>query len=161
MNLIEDPINDEDLVNEFKPNLFSPVNKITIVILTKTGRVVYFNKKSHKTDFNVDLAGIEYRIRKEGFYKRDRWLYREVLNRVGRIREYWIIFNEGEPNSLFPSNPRITPYELYMINNSTVMSKALAEWLRSNPFSGKGAFIAIVLALIAGYILIQYGGISL
>lgn len=141
--------------------LRTPINNIKIVLLSKSGRVIFLDKKTNTTDFNLDIGGTDYRVRKEGLYKKDQWLYREIIDRVIRSRQYWIIFNEGEPDHLVPSNPVVSPYELYMINTSTSISKALNEYVSGSFLGGKGGFILVVLALIAGYYLVSTGAISL
>ena len=138
----------------------SPMNRIKIVLLSKSGRVIFIDKKTNTTDFNVDIGGREYRVRKEGLYKKDAWLYREVLDRLFKFREYWILFNEGDPDHLIPSNPQVSPYELYMINTSTSIKRALSEYVSGGMFDGKGAFLMIVIGLILAYLILSGGDLS-
>lgn len=148
-----------DLLSRVRPD---PRYRVRICLLSKTGRLLYFIEDDRESmDFNKMINGVNYQIRKEGAYQYSPWLYKQAYWRLKNKKEYWILFNEGEPEPVSPSNPKVSPYELYLINNSTAMQKGISDYLRSSPLSGKGGFIAIVAVLIIVYIVMQYTGVKI
>lgn len=146
-------------LGRFRPK---PRFTVRICLLSTTGRLLYFIRKNRASmDFNETINGVNYRIRKEGAYEKSPWLYKAVYWRIRNHKEYWIPFNEGEPDPIIPSNPAVTPYELYIINNSTAMNKGISDYLSKTPFGTRGIFIALILGLVLLYIVSNYLGVKL
>ena len=142
-------------------HLFPPSYTVRICLLSITGRLLYFIEKPDKLDFNKAINGVNYQIRKEGLYKREPWFYKKLYWRILNHSEHWIVFNEGEPEPLNPNTPKVTPQELYIINNSTAMSKGIRDYVSAPALGGKGPFILLIIALILVYFVAQYMGVRI
>lgn len=134
---------------------------VKICLLTEAGRLLYFTEKIDRLDFNKKIGATSYKIRKEGLYEFTPWLYKQVYYRAMRIREYWILFNENEPDPVLPNNPEVSPYELYIINNSTAMQRGISDYMRSNPLGNKGGFILLIAVLAITYVVAKYLGVGI
>ena len=144
---------------EFYLKLFPPSYTVRICLLSITGRLLYLIEKPQELDFNKKINGVNYRIRKEGLYEKKPWFYKTLYWRLMNHREYWIVFNEGEPTPINPNTPRVTPQELYIISNSTAMQKGIRDYVSVDRLAGKGPFILLMIALIVVYLVSQYLGV--
>lgn len=128
---------------------------ITILILTKSG--VYIEKrillKDPKYPIDIEIGDNKYSIKKSGLYEDPFFFYLKYLLNLLRIYRYMIIFSEGSTDPLMPKNPEITPTELYIVNQSRALSKAIDEFVSKGISRRILVLAVIVLAVIIGYIL--------
>ena len=141
--------------------LLKPRYRITVIILDAWGQAV-----SHKINLG-EPEGVfkhgetEYKITRSGLYEKPPLFFTRPLFSAMGIRFYWILFNEGQETHIKPSDPLIGPRDLYVMANSRILKKALAEILRSGGLSSKLLLVLLFLAIIIIYYLFTGGSFQI
>lgn len=134
-------------------NLIKPQYRITVIILDERGQAVSHKINLDEPEGTFKEGSTEYRITRSGLYEKAPLFFTRPIFSAMRIRFYWILFNEGQETHIKPSDPLIGPRDLYVMANSRILKKALAEILRSGGLSSKLLLVLLFLAIIIIYYL--------
>lgn len=131
---------------------------IDLIILTESKNALFIREKTNNPNFKHTYGGTTYNV-KEGalFEKPSRIPQLNLLYWIIGWRYYYIIFIEGKGDPVLPGNPKFSPQEIYLINNSTILGKAL-KGLIAKALSNRLLIIGIVVLSVVIYYLLTSGG---
>lgn len=144
-----------------KPLDIKPRYKITVIILTKNGQANHYQITLPDTEGFFKQGETNYIITKAGLYERKRFVVLRPMFETAKIRFYWILFNEGKPNHVKPQTPIVKGSDLWVMSNSRILKKALAEQLKSRGIPSKLLLVLLFVSIVIIYYLLTGGKIVL
>lgn len=134
---------------------------IDVIILTPEKKALIKRHDVDNPNFDWSYKNHDYNIREGALYSKNgsRIPHFNLIFWALRWRFYNILFVEGLSTPLTAGNPKFSPQEIYLINNSTILGKAL-RGLLSRGLNSRVLIIIIFVLLIGLYYLLT-GGVSL
>ena len=142
-------------------SFLSPQYRITAIVLTEEGQAIHKTINLDSTEGEAKIGETSYKITKAGLYEKNKFFMTRPIFKALRIRFYWILFNEGQPDHIKPRDPLIGPRDLYIMANSRILKRALSELLSSRGISSRLLLVGLFLAIIVIYYLLTGGNFNL
>lgn len=133
---------------------------IDVIIFTKDKKALVKRHDVDNPNFDWTHNETEYKIREGALFSKNgsRIPHLNLIYWLIQWRFYNIMFVEGIEVPLMAGRPKFSPQEIYLMNNSTILGKAL-RGLISKGISNRVLIIVIVLLVVIVYYVLTSGGV--